>query len=86
MRIFRSRRNPQVICTFDFAVNRNWEKSKLADAVLAKHKIRTVFEKRYINIGQLGMALDAINRDQHSKRLEAFLSNDIEAKTFGDLY
>jgi hypothetical protein len=36
---------PQVIGRGDFAVSRNWEKSKLLDAELAKNKLRSSFEK-----------------------------------------
>jgi hypothetical protein len=77
---------PQVIGTGDFAVSRNWERSKLLDAELAKNKLRSAFEKGYITTGQLGKALDAINRKQHSKLLDAFLGDRIGAKTFGELY
>jgi len=77
---------PQVIGRGDFAVSRNWEQSKITDATLAKHKLRSAFEKGYINTGQLGRALDAINRKQHSKLLDAFLGDHIDDKTFGELY
>lgn len=77
---------PQVIGTGDFAVSRNWERSKLLDAELAKTKLRSAFEKGYITPGQLGRALDAINRKQHSKLLDAFLGGTLDGRKFGELY
>jgi hypothetical protein len=77
---------PQVIGTGDFAVSRNWERSKLLDAELAKNKLRSAFEKGYITTGQLGKALDAINRKQHSKLLDAFLGGTLDGRKFGELY
>jgi len=77
---------PQVIGTGDFAVSRNWEKSKLLDVELAKNKLRSAFEKGYITTGQLGKALDAIKRKQHSKLLDAFLGGTLDGRKFGELY
>jgi len=86
LRLKGQEQQPQVIGDGNFDVSRNWEKSKVFDSEMTKKKLRSAFEKGFISAGQLGKALDAINKKATSKLLDAFLNGDIDDKTFGELY
>jgi hypothetical protein len=77
---------PQIRGKADFAVVRNWEKTKVEDLDIVRGALRAAFEKGRIDAGQLGRALDELRTQKRSKTLEAFLGGMIDEKTFGELY
>ncbi|TAN43851.1 MAG: tetratricopeptide repeat protein [Nitrospirae bacterium] len=77
---------PHVSGKGDFAVTRNWERSKVADIDIARNKLKAVFEKGIITAEQLSKAMDEMKSSKKSKTLEAFLEGKIDEKKFGELY
>lgn len=78
--------NPQVFGQADFAVSRNWERSKVLDIEMASSKLKTAFEKGAINSEQLNRAMDELKTQNRSKTLELFLEGKIDEAKFGKLY
>jgi len=77
---------PQIAGKADFAVSRNWERSKVMDIETARVKLKGAFERGSITIEQLNRVLDEIKGLTRSKTLDAFLSGKIDEKRFGELY
>lgn len=78
--------NPQVFGQADFAVSRNWERSKVLDIEMAGAKLKAAFEKGAITTEQLNRAMDELKTQNRSKTLESFLEGKIDEAKFGKLY
>lgn len=77
---------PQVIGHADFAVSRNWERSKVMDIEMAGAKLKVIFEKGTITTEQFNRAMDELKTPNRSKTLESFLEGKIDEKKFGTVY
>jgi tetratricopeptide (TPR) repeat protein len=78
--------NPQVSGEGDFAVTRNWERSKVMDEDMARTRLKSTFEKGMITTDQLSKAMNELKTPNRSKTLEAFLEGKIDERKFGELY
>lgn len=77
---------PQVSGRGDFAVVRNWERTKVMDVDMAKARLKSALEKGMITAGQLNRAMDELKTQGRSKTLESFLEGKIDENKFGELY
>jgi tetratricopeptide (TPR) repeat protein len=78
--------NPVVSGKGDFAVTRNWERSKVMDGEMTRVRLKLAFEKGSITADQLSKAMDELKTLNRSKTLEAFLEGKIDERKFGELY
>jgi tetratricopeptide (TPR) repeat protein len=77
---------PQVSGEGNFPVARNWEKARFQDVETARARLKSAFESGFLTIDQLNRALDELKSQTHSKTLEAFLEEKMDARKFGELY